>query len=68
MPYPNEYMQESQKLNNCFRQDIIVEEFMSLQGSAKGNRLYSSTIVNMYLFILEEGKDPLKSIFSLSKG
>ena len=49
---------------------MIVAVDVSFQGYAHVKRLYSSTIVKIYLFaeILDLGKGPLKSTDSLSKG
>ncbi|KRZ72459.1 hypothetical protein T10_3904 [Trichinella papuae] len=41
---------------------------MSGQGNAKGNREYSSTTVSIYRLLDADGRGPLKSIFSRSKG
>ena len=56
--------------NNSLYIFIAVLEEVSLTGNAQGNRLYSSTIVNMYLFPddFDLGKGPLKSIAILSRG
>ena len=37
-----------------------------LQGKAKENREYSSAIVKKYLFVLVDGKGPLKSMLNRS--
>lgn len=47
---------------------ITVLALISAQGKANGNLEYSSTIVNIYLFLELVGNEPLKSIFSLSNG
>ena len=47
---------------------ITVKEVRFGTGMAKGNLLYSSMIVKVYLLVLTDGKGPLKSILIRSKG
>ena len=45
---------------------VVVET--SSHGYTSGNLEFSSTTVSIYLFFEEEGRGPLKSMLSLSKG
>ena len=47
---------------------MTIDDSISAHAKANGNRLYSSTVVNKYLFRFTVGNGPLKSMFSLSKG
>ena len=48
---------------------VLCKDSIALKAKKKGKRLYSSMIVNKYLFPTQfEGIDPLKSILNLSKG
>ena len=46
----------------------MVEVFMSGQGKANGKRENSSITVSKWQLVVHDGKGPLKSILSLSKG
>ena len=56
------------KLNNEHKALITEPLVISQHGIANGKQLNSSITVRKYLFLLLDGKGPLKSIFSHSKG
>ncbi len=62
------YPGKPNKENIDVRLTITDSVLTSLQGTANGNREYSSVTVNIYLFVDTEGNGPLKSILNLSKG
>ena len=53
---------------NILRLLMTVLVLTSRHGNANGKRENSSTTVRMYLFVVEEGNGPLKSMFNLSNG
>ena len=54
--------------NRSLRHLITVVVETSSHGYTNGNLEYSSTIVSIYFIFEEEGRGPLKSMLSLSKG